>query len=91
MSDPLTLEAMRRKAVDDLYAVFASDVVLEAEVEAILARLATLDAERAQPAIDVERLTEALYRIHSWPVFTAKREAEDIAREYAAITERSRP
>lgn len=49
-AEPLTEEARqdaRRKAVDDLYAVFAPDVVLEAEVEAILARIVALDAARA--------------------------------------------
>jgi len=33
----------RRRAIDDLYAVFAPDVVLEAEVEAIIARIVALD------------------------------------------------
>ncbi len=36
--------ALRRRAIDDLYAVFAPDVVLEAEVEAVIARIVAIDA-----------------------------------------------
>ena len=61
----------RRKAIDDLYAVFAPDVVLEAEVEAILSRIVALDAART-PALDAayrERnaVVAALVRSHGWP------------------------
>jgi hypothetical protein len=60
-SDPVSSEA-RTKAIDDLYAVFAPDVVLEAEVEAIIARIveidaATPDSKAALQAVDaIERM-----------------------------------
>ena len=46
MSEPQAIEQERRKAVDDLYAVFSPDVVVEAEVEAVLARIVEFDAAR---------------------------------------------
>ena len=45
---------------------------------------ATLDAART-PALDVERLVNALLLVHSWDNYTAVAEARDIAREYAAL------
>ena len=57
----------RTKAIDDLYAVFAPDVVLEAEVEDILARIVAIDCEArgeaAAAAFDVDRLTIAWHRV----------------------------
>jgi hypothetical protein len=55
-----TVTPDRRKAIDDLYAVFAPDVVLEAEVEAILARIVAIDcsapsADAGGEPVDVSR------------------------------------
>jgi hypothetical protein len=48
-------------------------------------RLAAIRGTEARASLDVDALTEAMYRVHSWDMTTSRSEALDVAREYRAI------